>query len=363
MTDPAEPNADDYITWLDAIWNKRLQSKWSGRPSLVVGILVCPGFAMMSLSGIVESLRHAGDVGDKSRQIECQWEILGDTRKPVHSSCGLVVVPTCEYLNPNDLDYIFIIGGLLNRYNDVPARHRSYLHAANVAGVEIVGVCTGSFILAEERLLKGHSACIHPYHQKDFQFNFPGHTFTTKEDFVAGNKVTTVPGGISILSLMTELIKKHLGTDRSAKAVYQLSISERRGIGGFERTGLTQYVEVADARVQKALVLIEDSVKSQITIPQIATQLGMSERHFSRVFAKEMKVSAKSHLIVTKLKYCMWLLKNSGNSITSIAYSGGFSSCSHFSTAFRGHFGISPKAARSLSKASTPPNPSKGPGP
>ena len=357
MTDTAPSDSRDYITWLDAIWNKRLESGWSGRPSLAVGILVCPGFAMMSLSGILESLRHAGDIGDKSRQIDCKWEILGDTKKPVHSSCGLPVVPTSDYLNPNDLDYIFIIGGLLDQLDTIPEQYRRYLHAAHVAGVGLVGVCTGAFILAQERFLKGQLACIHPYHRKDFQFAFPGQAFTTHEDFIIGDRITTVPGGISILSLMTELIKKHLGPDRSAKAVHQLSLSERRGIGRFERTGLTPHVEVADARIQKALILMEDSTKSQITIPQIASQLGMSERNFSRVFAQEMKMSAKSYLVSTRLKYCMWLLKNSGDSVTSIAYSGGFSSCSHFSTAFRGQYGMSPKAARASAKAMAGPQP------
>ena len=344
-----EPVADDdgYIDWLDNIWRTRLKTKWSKRPSLVVGILVCPGFPMLSLTGIIESLRHAGDIGDRSRQIECQWEILGPPEGAVQSSCGLEVTPTSDYLNPNDLDYVFVIGGLLSQLETAPEPHRRFLQAAHFSRARIVGVCTGVFLLAQQRMLAGRTACIHPYHQTDFQTAFPGHRLTTHEDYVMDDKIITVPGGISILSLMTMIIKKHLGSDRSSKTVHQLSLTERRAIGDFEKAGMMRHIEVKDPRIQKALVLIENGTKSGITIPEVANQLGMSERHFSRLFAKQMGMAPKSYVLVTRLRYCLWLLNNSGSSITSIAYAGGFSSCAHFSSAFRAHFGVSPTSIRS----------------
>ncbi|WP_158969415.1 GlxA family transcriptional regulator [Chachezhania sediminis] len=336
----------DHVGPLDQIWERRLKTKRPGRPSLSVGILVCPSFSLMSLTGIVESLRHAGDFGDQSRQIDCQWEILGTAKSSVRSSCGIAIATTRDYVNPNDLDYLFVVGGLLEQAEYLPAAHRRYLQAAKAVDVTIVGVCTGIFLLAEERLLAGKTVCVHPYHLQDFALAFPGHKCTTRNDYVVDGRIITVPGGISILSLMAAIIKAHLGPDRASKAVHQLSVTGKRSLSEFERTGLMRQVSVSDPRIQKALVLIENDVKGRLSIPDLAAQLGLSPRHFSRRFAEQVGHSPKAYIQQTRLRYAMWMLSNSSNSITSIAYAAGFSSSSHFCSAFRERFGISPGSVR-----------------
>jgi len=316
------------------------------RPGLTVGILLCPGFPLMSLRCIVESLRHAGDIGDRSRPIHCRWDILGDPGSRIESSCGLSFAPTCGYAEPDIFDYVFLIGGLLSRSDEVPLRHRRYLRAAHRGGITVAGVCTGVFLLAQERLLTDRTACLHPFHRDEFQRAFPGIRVTTHQDFSVKDGVITTPGGLSNLGLMTALIERHLGQDRATKTAHQLTLPERAGSSEFDKAVLSPHVRVSDPRVQMALLMAETDGWATLCVGDIARRLGLSERHFSRLFAQHVGVPPKAWLLRQKLDEAKRLLTDSHRSVTSVAYATGFSSCAHFSQAFYKHFGIYPSRSR-----------------
>ena len=333
-----------YVQWLDEVWQRRRSPE---ARALSAGILLWPGFPLMSLTGIVESLRHAGDFGDMSRQIEGRWEIMA-AGGAVRSSCGIEVKPTQPYLHPAEFDYLFVIGGLLPQLDHAPLSHRRYIHAARQMGCTIVGVCTGSFVLAEERLLARATACIHPYHRRDYESAFPSHRFTTTQDFVSADGVATVPGGISILAYMAQIVSTRFGADRSAKVVHQLSLPDRRGVGEFERSGMTQHREIADPRIQKAIVMIESGSEAAVGVAELASRVGMSERHFSRLFQAEVGQSARDYILATRLRLANWLLRHTTKPVTTIAFEAGFASPSHLSAIFQKKLGKTPSQVRRL---------------
>ena len=347
ISQPTRDDEDAYVQWLDSVWERRKADRPPGERALSVGILLWPGFPLMSLTGIVESLRHAGDFGDMSRQIEGRWEILGSPGKAVRSSCGIEVKPTSPYLHPETFDYVFVIGGLLPQLADAPEEHRRYIRAARQIRRTIVGVCTGSFVLAQERLLSRTLACLHPYHKDDFETAFPGHRLTTAKDFIIEDGIITVPGGVSILSLMAQIVSRHLGADRSAKVVHQLSLPEARGISDFERARMVRHREIADPRIQKAIVLIEARHHGVVSISDLAKNVGLSERHFTRLFTAQVEQSPRDYLLNTRIRLATWLLRHSTKSITTIAYETGFASAAHLSSLFTRKLGKTPKAVRS----------------
>lgn len=338
-----EQNVQDYINWLDTLWSERVQP---GQYDLTVGILLWPGFSMMSLSGIVESLRHAGDFSDHSQQKHCRWKIMGQKGHKVKASCGIEIEVTQDYMNPNDFDYIFAIGGLLGEHKRAPKQHNDYLLAAAQSETTIIGVCTGVFVLARLGLLSNKTACLHPFHSEEFQLAFPGHKMTTQQDYVIDKNRITVPGGISILSLMAAIIKQHCGPNRASKTVYQLSLSEKRILSEFDKTRLSGFRDVRDPRIQKALVLIEDRVRKKANEMNIAHNVGLSDRHFSRLFKEQTGFSPKQYIVQTRLRYANWLLTNTTLSITSIALETGFTDCAHFSNSYRNQYKHSPKETR-----------------
>ncbi|ACM28740.1 Helix-turn-helix, AraC type:ThiJ/PfpI [Rhizobium rhizogenes K84] len=95
---------DDYIRWLDGLWLERLLGACDPKPELTIGILLWPTFPMMSLTGILESLRHAANFGDNSRPVHRRWSIMAERGYKASASCGLRVPADLPYINPTDFD-------------------------------------------------------------------------------------------------------------------------------------------------------------------------------------------------------------------------------------------------------------------
>ncbi len=337
---------DDYVRWLDGLWQERLLAARDRKPDLSVGILLWPTFPMMSLAGIVEPLRHAADFADNSRPLYCRWSIMGDPNRAAVASCGIRVQPDAPYINPTDFDYIAVIGGLLPHLRAAPSKHRDYLRVAASAGVPVIGVCTGVFVMAQEGLLSDHRASLHPFHAEDFRMAFPRIPFSIKSDFLVDKRRLTVPGGISILSLMTELIRTHCGPDRAAKVVHQLSLTDPRGMSAFDQERATTFRDIGDSRIQKAVVLIESRKGRMVTPQEVAKTVGLSPRQFGRLFLQYTAMTPKRFILETRLRYARFLVENSGLAMTQIAFETGFADSAHLATAFRARYGLAPSKLR-----------------
>lgn len=337
-----DASGDGYVRWLDGLLSQRLLETREHKPELSIGILLWPTFPMMSLMGILEPLRHAADFADNSRPIHCRWSIMGSPGHAAVASCGIRVPADAPYTNPTDFDYVAVIGGLLPHLRAAPSRHRDYLRVAASAGVPLIGLCTGSFVLAQEGLLEGRRASVHPFHAEDFRASFSKIVVSTREDFTADRGRITVPGGVSILSLMTDLIRTHCGADRAAKAVHQLSLSEQKGMSEFDRGRATLFRQVADARVQRAVVLIESRKGRDVTPETAANAVGLSPRQFARLFQAHLGLSPKKFILETRLRYARFLVETSTMPITSVAFETGFSDGAHLATAFKAKYGVSP---------------------
>lgn len=322
-----------------------------GDAPLRIGILLWPSFPLMSLAGLVESLRHAGDHGDDSQHRYATWDILGAAGSRIASSCGLDVETTVAYPNPSRFDYIFVIGGLLDRLGDAPQGHRNYIHAARRAGLPVTGVCTGSFVLAQEGLLDAQLVAVHPYHERDFKAAFPGHRIILTRDYVSEGDVTTALGGVSILPLMLDIIAAHFGPDRAAKTVHQMTQPSPDWTAAQPTPHLPSQQDISDPRIQKALVILDAQATQSLSIANLARALGLSERHFLRLFRAQVGTSPKDYLIETKMRAAKWMLQHTNSSVTEVAYATGFSSGANLADHCQKRLGLSPMRLRRTAMA------------
>lgn len=148
---PGEWADGDIITAIDAS-----QTETPRRPQLNVGILLWPEFPLLALAGLTDALRHAADMGDDSQKIRCSWRLMSATPdRPVLSSSGMAMMPDSAFVAPEQFDYVVVIGGLLRSMAKADRAARRYLHLAHQLNIPLVGICTGSFVLAQEGFLNG----------------------------------------------------------------------------------------------------------------------------------------------------------------------------------------------------------------
>src|ERR687890_2462431 len=103
---------------------------------------------------------------------------------------------------------------------------------------------------------------------------------------------------------------------------------------------------VANDRVRRALLLMEQHLSDRLTVDEIARRLCISTRQFERLFRQSTGMSPTRFYRNLRLRYGLWLLRNTERSITTIALETGFSDCAHFSRQFRDRYGVSPSDMR-----------------
>ncbi|HQT96006.1 MAG TPA: GlxA family transcriptional regulator [Thermoanaerobaculaceae bacterium] len=315
------------------------------RRPLSVGILLTHDFTLSALSMFVDTLRLAADESDFSRPINCRWTIMSDTAGPIRASCGVQVLPGTPFLDPSGFDYVVAIGGLLTGLNQNAAPLCAYLTRAAAAGVKLVGICNGSFLLCQAGLMQGRRVCVSWLHYQDFRAAFPDHEVTGDRLFEIDGDRITCAGGAGAADLAALLIERHLGSRLAQKPHQVLQLARTRGEEAVQPHPPVAH-DVADGQVRRALLMMEQNLSDPVPIAIIARRLGLSTRQLERRFEAALGQRPSLLYRTLRLRYARWLLETTDRSVTDIALEAGFADCAHFSRQFKALHGLSPSQMR-----------------
>lgn len=311
---------------------------------LSVAFVLASNFTLTPVATFIDALRLAADSGDKGRQINCQWTIVGSSLDPVVSSCGVEIKPTQVYSDPGEFDYIVVVGGLLSKVPQVDAATTDYLKLASKKHVPLIGVCTGSFILARSGLMKGRRCCVSWFHYHDLRTEFPDVKAVADKLYVIDRDRITCAGGTAAIDLAAYLIERHLGYRWVQKSL-RLLVVDRVRKGNAPQPPIYDE-EVTNDYVKRTLLLLEQNLCENLNSDQIAKHVNLSKRTLERYFRNELGTSLQKYARQLRLRYAAWMLINTDRSITQVADETGFSDASHFSRIFRAEFDIRPSKIR-----------------
>ena len=152
----------------------------------------------------------------------------------------------------------------------------------------VVGLCTGSFVLAEAGLLDGRRATTHWAFCSDLARRFPAVTVESDPIFVRDGSVYTSAGATAGVDLVLALVEEDLGR-RLALAVAQWMVVFLKRPGGqaqFSAQLSTQLAEREPLRELQAWIL--EHPGADLSVDALASRLSMSPRNFFRVFVREV---------------------------------------------------------------------------
>ena len=320
-------------------------AKPAARAPLSVGIVLAENYTLSAFALFIDHLRLAADEGDRSRPLNIQWSIMASRPDPQRASCGVMTTPTSSFLDPRELDYVVVVGGVLHAGRQIDEATERYLKRVADAGVPLIGMCTGSFILCRIGLMQGRRTCVSWYHYQDFLDEFPDHDVVADRLFVADGERITCSGGAGAADLASYLIERHIGWSVAQKASQVLLFDRTRG-GAEAQPHPPMSEKVNDPRVRRALLLMEQNLARPLPISQVADKLGLSTRQFERLCHATLGMSPATAYRHLRLRYAHWLIGNTDRSVTEIAHEAGFADCAHFSRQFKETYGSSPSGQR-----------------
>jgi AraC family transcriptional regulator len=107
---------------------------------------------------------------------------------------------------------------------------------------------------------------------------------------------------------------------------------------------------MAPHKLRRAIALIDhhlyDEEEGRVALRGVARDVHMSYFHFSRAFKQAMGMTATNYIAERRIERAKKMLEETELPISEIALRSGFSSQSHFTTAFRRLAGATPKAFR-----------------
>jgi transcriptional regulator GlxA family with amidase domain len=314
--------------------------------SLRLGIVAGNGFTLAALALLTDHLCLAVDT-TKFSAPSPSWSIMSNTREIITASCGMAIQPDSGLLPAGALDYVVVIGGALDEHPNVDRDTLDYLRTVGDSNVPLVGICTGSFVLAAAGVMDGHTSCVSWFHYRAFRSRFPRQRAVADRLFLADGRRITSVGGIGTAALATHLIAKHLSST-AAKRASQMLMFDRAPAGIDAQPQPPALDWLQEPRLRRCMILMEQNIEVPLSIVEIAGQLDISARQLERLCLTHAQMSPSRLYDEVRFHYARWMVKNTRRPLVEIAISTGFKAGAYFSRRFKERFGETPSDFRGV---------------
>jgi transcriptional regulator GlxA family with amidase domain len=211
--------------------------------------------------------------------------------------------------------------------------------------VPLIGLCTGSFVLARAGLLQGHVACVSWFHRDEFAAAFPEVPMAANRQYVIDRQRITSAGGTSVVHLAADLVERHRGRAAASKSLRILIQGPQAPSRALQPEPVVTR-PANDHLVRQAMLQLENTLTGAVSVASIAASLGLSARQLERRFLSDIGLSPREYRLRLRLARAAWLLEHTDLSITQVALDCGYGDPSHFSRTFISRFGRRPSAVR-----------------
>ena len=305
------------------------------------GFLTLPNYSMIACANAIEPLRMANRLSGRN---DYSWTILTLDGAPAAASSGLSLGPTLALEAAGPLDAVLVCGGVDVRLS-VGRPVKTALRRLARQGVALGALCTGSFALAEAGLLKGYRCAIHWENLQAIHEEFPEIDFT-RDLYAIDRDRLTCTGGVAPLDMMLNLIGGGLGRELADQISMQFIVDRTRAGEERQPSLAKSHNVVGHPVLEKAVRLMEERVEFPLPAAEVASHAGVSPRQLERLFKQRLGHSPSAFALTLRLDRAKALLRQTAMPITDVALACGFTSPTHFSTAYRRRFDRPPRAER-----------------
>jgi len=302
-----------------------------------VDIVIYPGFKAIEAVGAINVFDYANA---RLRQLGCdpkyELRIVGPHAGVIRSDTliSLDATKALDGLPPAD---VVVIVGARDILNVLAAAGEivDWCRTSADRIKTIVGLCSGSFFLAEAGLLSGRRAATHWSVAELMRQRYPEVSVDADAIFIRDSHVWTSAGVTAVFDLILAMVEEDLGRDIALSVARDLVVYLKRpgGQSQFSEHLLSQMT--GHPRVRDIQDFIHRSPKADLSVKILAARFAMSERNFSRVFLKETGHTPSAYVAQTRLEAARRLLEDGQQPLKWIAMECGFGSEARLRQAFQ----------------------------
>lgn len=309
------------------------------------GFVLLPGLSLLALGGAIDALAAVNEVLDETVYSALTLSLDG---RPVRAACGTRVAPAHGLVDAPPLDAVFIVSDspLPEPLRDGHAALHAWLRTQATGGRLLGGIGSGAAVLAQAGLLAGHRATLH--------WALVPRLAEMHADVVISSNVYEIDrgrvsctGSTASLDMMVAWLGQRHGERVAQSLLAHFGLERLRAADERQRTPVAARVGLASARLSEAVALMEANLGEPLATEDIAQLVGVSRRQLERLFKQHLDELPSRYYADLRLSRARRLLQQTSQSILQVGLGCGFSSGSHFSNAYRGRYGRTPREERS----------------
>jgi transcriptional regulator GlxA family with amidase domain len=245
-----------------------------------------------------------------------------------------------------------VVPGIADLSALVPENLMRALRAAARAGIRIVSICTGTFVLAATGLLAGRRATTHWSAAEELARRYPEIQVDPNVLFVDGGQFLTSAGAAAGLDLCLHVVRLDYGSAIAAD-VARLSVMPLERQGGQAQFIVHAPPDADGCSLEPLLRWLVQNLDRRLSLETIAKRSALSTRTLNRRFRQQTGTTPLKWLLCARVHRAQMLLEKTGHPIEVIATRTGFGSATSLRTHFQRIVGTSPQNYRRSFRAHT----------
>ena len=253
-----------------------------------VALLALPGVQLLDVSGPLDVFAEANaQIGGPAYRLL----VIGTKAGPIRSSSGVRLV--ADQIIGQDTPEIsldtLLVAGCPNAA-DVPAGDRvvDWVRRRARQSRRFGSVCSGALYLAQAGLLNGRRATTHWAVAEALARRYPQVTVEPDAIHVRDGKLRTAAGVTAGLDLALSLVEEDLGREVALRVAGQLVMFFKRPGGQLQFSRKGEAPPAGRSALQELQRWVAAHPALDHRVPKLAKRLGLSARHFARLFRREI---------------------------------------------------------------------------
>jgi transcriptional regulator GlxA family with amidase domain len=315
---------------------------------LRLGFMMFPGFPMACLTQAIEPLRAANEITGRQ---EFTWTLVAETAASVRSSAAIGFEPDVTLQELAGVDHLYLLSPPTAQFDD-PRRSPARLRWLDRTGMVLGAFSGGIFPLARAGLMEGRACSVHWCYEAAFKADFPQIAAREVTILREGRRITASGAG-AVFDLMLLLIEERLGRDCMTEVACWFQHPFVRDADASQKVPVARAGGTTDslpAAIREAIRLFETHVEDPLRIPDVAAAVGLSGRHFERMFKRETGQSPLRYYHQLRLMKARQRVLYSSDTLRDIAASVGYMTSSPMVRHYTALFGVSPRDERRLTR-------------
>ena len=324
--------------------------------TMKIGLLAPPRIQMLDLVGPTDVFAEAARQLGKPRAYRIS--VVGVQPGPIKGTSGLrVETDGCIDTYDTPVDTLLIAGS--PAIADITGDLRVLRWVRDQAGKarRVGSVCSGAFVLAAAGLLARRRATTHWNSCAALARQYPDIEVDADSIFIRDGNLYTSAGITAGMDLALALVEEDHGRYLALCVARELVMYLKRPGGQSQFSAQLAAQSAERSTIRDIQHYIIDHLATDLSVPLLARQAGMSERNFARVFKADAGQTPAEFVERARIDGARHLIEGAEVSLKRLADQVGYANVDGFRRAFVRRLGVSPNEYRKIHAPQKRPTP------